>query len=146
MYKDLVGKQFLHLRLTSNEWSYEPDHKGGVTIAYEVIGNQINAGLAITHRRDNYSRKDGRKYAGGRLDAKSGVIEIKRETKHRGERGEVLPSTFESKMEGSEDMFLGITLSGLNPQVLSKFTIEKMIAEAFFARYPRIEQYVERYL
>ena len=55
--------RFLHLRKRKNGTVHA---KGGVTVAYEVVGNLVTFATAKCSKRDSYCRKTGRSIAQGR--------------------------------------------------------------------------------
>ena len=60
---------FAHLRRVSMFGDASPF--GGVTLAMQEDGNDINIGIAVCHERDRYIKAEGRKRAEGRLHSKS---------------------------------------------------------------------------
>lgn len=60
---------FAHLRRASPFGDASPF--GGVTLAMQEDGNDINIGIAVCHEHDRYVKAEGRKRAEGRLRSKS---------------------------------------------------------------------------
>ena len=60
---------FAHLRRVSIFGDASPF--GGVTLAMQEDGHDINIGIAVCHEHDRYVKAEGRKRAEGRLHSKS---------------------------------------------------------------------------
>lgn len=60
---------FAHLRRIS--MFGDKSHFGGITLAMQEDGNDINVGIAVCHDDDRYVKAEGRNRAEGRLHSKA---------------------------------------------------------------------------
>ena len=62
-----MKEKYIHLRYPDPRDPAKPSGKGGLTICYQVDGDEVHYAEAQCHMKDNFSRRKGRLISSGRL-------------------------------------------------------------------------------